>query len=272
MPGRGEQDRGDELDALGHRAGRGERDQRLVVAVGDPVDRPEAGEAARLGAPGPLQQLLACGAPDGRGQADSDVHARHPKASAAPARSSRRGAGRGRPDQDRVDPRVLVGGLVAHRHVRAHDRDRLLLLHPDHAAAGAGHADVGDVGRPAGEHAGVVGRDVGVRADDRGHLAVQVPAERDLLARDLGVHVDEDVVAAGDLAQRLVDGDERGRARLQVHDAAAGSRRPATRRRARRSSSRGPAACAGSCTAARSGAPPRDTARPRGGDRCGCRA
>ena len=31
-----------------------------------------------------------------------------------------------RPDQHRVDPRVLVGGVVAHRHVRAHDRDRLL--------------------------------------------------------------------------------------------------------------------------------------------------
>ena len=37
-------------------AGRGQRDQRLVVAVDDPVDRPEAGEAARLGTPRPLQQ------------------------------------------------------------------------------------------------------------------------------------------------------------------------------------------------------------------------
>ena len=93
-PGRREQDRGGELDPLGHRAGRGQRDQRLVVAVDDPVDRPEAGEAARLGTPGPLQQLLTRGAPDGRGQADSDVHARHPKAVGARARSRRPGAAR----------------------------------------------------------------------------------------------------------------------------------------------------------------------------------
>ncbi len=109
---------------------------------------------------------------------------------------------RRRPDQDRVDPRVLVGGVVAHRHVRAHDRDRLLAAHADHAAARAGHADVGDVGGPAREHARVGGRHVRVGPDHRGHLAVEVPPERDLLARRLRVHVDEHVVGARDLAQR----------------------------------------------------------------------
>ena len=59
-------------------------------------------------------------------------------------------------------------GVVALRHVRAHDGDRLLAAHADHAAARAGHADVGDVGRAAGEHARVGGRHVRVRADDRG--------------------------------------------------------------------------------------------------------
>ena len=39
--------------------------------------------------------------------------------------SARRGADA--PDQDAHEPRVVVGGLVAHRHLRAHDRDRLLL-------------------------------------------------------------------------------------------------------------------------------------------------
>ena len=106
---------------------------------------------------------------------------------------------------------ILVGGVVAHRHVGAHDRDRLLALDADHAAARAGHADVGDVGGPAREHARVGGRDVRVGADDGGHAAVEVPAERDLLARRLGVHVDEHVVGAGDLAQRVVDRHE-GRA------------------------------------------------------------
>jgi hypothetical protein len=42
-----------------------------------------------------------------------------------------------------------------------------------------------------------------VRADRPAvHPAVEVPAERDLLARRLGVHVDEHVVGAVDLAQR----------------------------------------------------------------------
>ena len=43
-------------------------------------------------------------------------------------------------------------------------------------------------------------------------LAVEVPAERDLLARRLRVHVDEHVLGVGDLAQRLVDRREGGAA------------------------------------------------------------
>jgi len=102
--------------------------------------------------------------------------------------------------------------------VRDEAADRLLLAHADDAAARAGHADVGDVGGPAGQHARVGGRDVGVRADDGAHAAVEVPAERDLLARRLGVEVDEHVVdATVELVEGAVDLGERRPARAQEH-------------------------------------------------------
>ena len=59
-----------------------------------------------------------------------------------------------------------------------------------------GHPHVGDVGGPARQDAGVGRRDVGVGPHDRRGPAVEEPAHRDLLARRLGVHVDEDVVDA----------------------------------------------------------------------------
>ena len=65
-------------------------------------------------------------------------------------------------------------------------------LHADHRVVRPGHARVGDRGRPAGEHARVVRLDVRVRADHRGHASVQQAGHRDLLARRLGVEVDED--------------------------------------------------------------------------------
>ena len=74
------------------------------------------------------------------------------------------------------EPRVVLGRLEAHGHLRAQRLDRLLLAHADDAAARAGHADVGDVGGPAGQDARVGGRHVGVRAHDGGHAAVEVPA------------------------------------------------------------------------------------------------
>jgi hypothetical protein len=70
----GEQDRRRQPDPLGHGRGRGQRDERLVVAIDDAVDRAEAREATRLGAPRPLQQLVWLDAGDGGGQADSNVH------------------------------------------------------------------------------------------------------------------------------------------------------------------------------------------------------
>jgi hypothetical protein len=64
---RRDQDRRGEPDALGHRGCRGERDERFEVRIDDPVDRPEAGEAAGLRAPGPLEQLPALDSRDRRG-------------------------------------------------------------------------------------------------------------------------------------------------------------------------------------------------------------
>ena len=142
------------------------------------------------------------------------------------ARRPRAGGGA---DDHGHQPRVLVRGVVAHRHLGAEDRDRLLALDADHAAARAGHPDVGDVGGPARQHAGVGGRDVRVGADHGGHSAVEEPAHRDLLARRLGVHVDQHVVGAGHLAAARRRRWERGRGRLheqvagEVHDAERGA-------------------------------------------------
>jgi hypothetical protein len=55
-----------------------------------------------------------------------------------------------------------------------------------------------------------------VRADDRRDAAVEVPAHRDLLARRLGVHVDEHVVAVGEPLEHAVDLAERGMAGADV--------------------------------------------------------
>src|SRR5205807_773412 len=51
---------------------------------------------------------------------------------------------------------------------------------------------------------------------DGGHPAVEVPAEADLLAARLGVHVDEDVIDLAKLADRGLDLGEGGPARLHV--------------------------------------------------------
>jgi len=66
----------------------------------------------------------------------------------------------------------------------------------------AGHARVGDRRGATRQDTRVVGLDVGVRADDRGDAAVEPRGERNLLARRLGVEVDDDDRSCG---ARLVD-------------------------------------------------------------------
>ena len=68
-------------------------------------------------------------------------------------------------------------------------------LHADDRIVRAGHADVGDVGRAAGQHARVGGLHVRVGADDGRDPAVEVPAHRDLLGGRLRVHVHDDDAA-----------------------------------------------------------------------------
>ena len=97
---------------------------------------------------------------------------------------------------------------------------RQLALHADHAAARAGHPDVGHVCRAARQHARVGRRHVGVRPDARGHAPVEVPAHRDLLAGRLRVHVDEHGVGSvAQLGERGIRVRERRADGLQVHEA-----------------------------------------------------
>jgi hypothetical protein len=125
------------------------------------------------------------------------------------------------PDVDAHQPRVLFGGLEPDRHLCQERLDRLLALDADHAAARAGHADVGDVGGAARQDPRVGGRHVCVGADDGGHPAVEQPAERDLLGGGLGVHVHEHVIDLwAQLAEGGLDLGERAAAGLQIEVAA----------------------------------------------------
>src|SRR5690606_2070843 len=102
----------------------------------------------------------------------------------------------------------------------------------DDRIAGPAHADVGDVGRAAGEDTFVGGLDVGMGADDGGAAAVEVPAHGDLFGGGLGVHIHQDtrglapqgVHFAGGGLKRAVEGFE-GDASLKIHGAKSASRR-----------------------------------------------
>ena len=77
-------------------------------------------------------------------------------------------------------------------HARPHAPDRELGLDADDRVVRAGHARVGDRGGPARLHARVVRLHVRVRSEDRRDAAVEPARHRDLLARRLGVEVDDD--------------------------------------------------------------------------------
>jgi hypothetical protein len=101
-----------EADPLGHRGRRGERDQRLVVAVDDAVDGPEGREAAPVGSPRPLGQLLAGGSRHRVRKPDPNVHVfllirfsgwRKPSPLDPPGRKDRKRAGPARAETRRID-------------------------------------------------------------------------------------------------------------------------------------------------------------------------
>ena len=76
----------------------------------------------------------------------------------------------------------------------------LVLFHADHRIIVAGHADVGDEARAAGQDSMIGARHMGMGADDEARLAVGEMAKRPFLARGFGVDVEERGVAA--LAER----------------------------------------------------------------------
>ena len=151
--------------------------------------------------------------------------------------------------------------------------DRLLALDADHAAARAGHADVGDVGGAARQHARVGGRHVRVRAHHRGHAPVEDASPsrpsprspRRACRRARGRRSPE-------LPQRRLDLGERRAARAQVQVAAEVDDAQAHAVALDHARAVARAGCAGSWPGARSAARSPGTGRSRGGGRCGCRA
>src|SRR5260370_11010171 len=99
-----------------------------------------------------------------------------------------------------------------------------VLVHPDASVPRPDHAHVRDVGRAAGQDAGVRGRDVGVRAHHGARPPVQVPTHRRLLGRRLRMHVAKDDRRVGVRGQdgfggakRVVQGVEEEDPTYEVH-------------------------------------------------------
>ncbi len=95
-------------------------------------------------------------------------------------------------DERPLDAHAARRGLEAHGQARDEPLDRTLGLAADHRVVRAGHAGVGDRSGAADEHARVVRLHVRMRAEHGGDASVEVARERDLLARRLGVEVDDD--------------------------------------------------------------------------------
>ena len=139
----------------------------------------------------------------------------------------------------RVDPDVALGGVEADRHLGAKRLERLLARglrsRPSRDPVIPTSRDVRGA---AGQHARVGGRDVGVGAEAGGDAAVEVPAHRDLLARQLAVEVDDHRVGPllGELREPRVGlGERRARdaagssAPLRLRTPTRRSRRPRRR-------------------------------------------
>ena len=94
-------------------------------------------------------------------------------------------------DQRPLDAHVALRRLEAHRHAAAHALDRQLGADADHGVVRPGHAGVGQRRRAARKDPRVVRLDVRVRPDHGSRPAVEHARERDLLARRLGVEVDD---------------------------------------------------------------------------------
>src|SRR6266404_581166 len=104
---------------------------------------------------------------------------------------------------DAAEARVALCRFPAHGHAGEEALQHQILFDADHAVVGAGHANVGDVGRAFGQNA-LVGRgDVRVGAEDGGDAAVEIPADGDFFRRGLGVHIENDYLG-GEFVQNFV--------------------------------------------------------------------
>ena len=75
--------------------------------------------------------------------------------------------------------------------------ERLVLDHADDGIVIAGHADVGDEGGATRQNLVIGSRRMGVGADNKARAPIDEMSHRLLLARGLGVQVDDDRVGAG---------------------------------------------------------------------------
>ena len=96
-------------------------------------------------------------------------------------------------DKDAAQRRLALGDLrLLARHLGHKAAHRRRLLHADHRIVVAAHPGIADDRRCRRAGSGVGGRDMRVRADHRRDAAVGEMADRHLLARRLGVEIDDD--------------------------------------------------------------------------------
>ena len=162
------------LDAVG--------DVHLLVEGGD--DHRELGAARGPGAALSRSGVVA--------------HVRRHHAAGSPPGISRRSMPRARPLSSSTststagEAHVALGDLEARRSMHQEAVQHLVDPEADDRLVGPGHADVAEEGGALRQHALVGGRHVGVGADHRADPAVEIEAQRLLLAGRLGVEVDED--------------------------------------------------------------------------------
>jgi Glycosyltransferase family 87 len=121
-----------------------------------------------------------------------------------------------RPVQHALQADAALGRFEPHRHLGGEAAQDQLRAHPDDRVVRAGHAGVGDVGRPAAQDVGVARLDVRVGAEHRRHPTVQEPPHGHLLAGRLGVEVDDhDLRLLASLAHEILGHRERAHGRIE---------------------------------------------------------
>jgi hypothetical protein len=93
------------------------------------------------------------------------------------------------------DYRMQLNGAFGCFHPDGHSRQKLpqhrVFLNTDDGIERTGHTAVGLIRSAAGKNTRIGGRNVGVRAYDSRNAAIHIPPHGHLLARDLGMKIDE---------------------------------------------------------------------------------